>query len=101
MKKDFKDWCIKGASNSCARTLIFDSFSFIAFLSSFFPAPFSLFLLSVLLPFLHFLFGFLSSFVSPFFFALVLSLFFLAHVVSSLAYPTCLGIKCLVVVVVN
>jgi hypothetical protein len=31
------------ASNSCARILIFDSFSFIVFLSKFFFYPFSLF----------------------------------------------------------
>jgi hypothetical protein len=33
------------ASNSCARTLIFGSFSFIAFLSKFFSAPFHYFFL--------------------------------------------------------
>jgi hypothetical protein len=80
--------------------LIFGSFSFIAFLSKFFSRPFSLFDLAF-----YYLFSFFDLvfyrplFSRPFFFALVLSLF-LAHVVSSLAYPTCLGIKGLVVIVV-
>jgi hypothetical protein len=65
---------------------------FIAFYQVFFHALFSLFWLSVLLSFLLFLFGFLSPFVFPLFFALVLYIFFV-HVVSSLAYPTCLRIK--------
>jgi hypothetical protein len=43
---------------------------------------------------------FLSPFIFPFFFALVLHLFFLSHVVSSLAYLNLLENKRLVVVVV-
>jgi hypothetical protein len=59
VKIDLKNWCITKelvldrrveTSNSCARRLIFGSFSFIDFLSSFFH-PFSL---TVLLPFLLF-----------------------------------------------
>jgi fatty acid desaturase len=73
------------ANNLCVRTLIFDSFlllSFVKFFSLF------IFWLSVLLHSLLFWFGFLSPFFSPFLFYLILSLFvFLAHVVSSLAYP--------------
>jgi hypothetical protein len=82
------------ASNLCARTLIFSSFSFIVFLSNIFH-PFSFFWFSVLLPFSVFDLVFLLSFVSPFFFAIVLSIFF-GHVVLSLAYPTCLRLKELV-----
>jgi hypothetical protein len=63
--------------NSCARTLIFGSSLLLPFVKVF-PSLFA-FLLSVLLPFL----------------------LFLTHVVSSLAYPTCLGLKGLDVVVVS
>jgi hypothetical protein len=45
-----------------------------------------------------FLFDFLSPFVFSLFFTLVLYLFF-SHVVLSLTYTTCLGIKGLIVVV--
>jgi hypothetical protein len=58
-----------------------------------FPAPFSLFCLSVLLSFLLFLIWF---FYRPLFFPSFLLLFytlFFAHVVSSLAYPILLGNK--------
>jgi hypothetical protein len=78
------------ASNSCARTLIFGSFSFIVFLSKFFFCSFSLFWLSVLLSFLDLIFyrpSFPPSF-HPCFVPI-----FLAHVVSSLAYPNLLGTK--------
>jgi hypothetical protein len=58
------------ASNSYVRTLIFNSFSFIAFL------PLFIFFLVFysFSPFFNLVF--LSPFVSPFFFALVLTLFF-------------------------
>jgi hypothetical protein len=81
-------------SNSCARTLIFGSFLLLPFVK-FFPHPFSLFLLSVLLSFLLFRFGFLSSFVFPLLFHSCFVPVFLAHVVSSLAYPNLLGNKML------
>jgi hypothetical protein len=90
VKRDLKNWCITKelaldrrveASNSCARRLIFGSFSFINFLSSFFH-PFSL---TVLLPFLLFFdLGFPSVF--PFHFRSCFVPILLAHVVSSLAY---------------
>jgi hypothetical protein len=64
---------------------------FIAFCHVFFPAFFLLCWLSVLLSSLLFLL-FLSSFVFPFFFALILYLCF-SHVVSSLAYPNLFGNK--------
>jgi hypothetical protein len=93
------------ASNSCAKTLIFNSFSFFAVLSVFFLFihPFSLFYALVFLPFLlsfPFLFVFLLPFIppSPLFFTLVLSLFFLLMWVSSIAYPNLFGTKKLVVV---
>jgi hypothetical protein len=59
MKRDLKDWCIikelsldrrVKVSDSCSRTLIFNSFSFIVLLSKN-SRPFLLFGLSVLLPF--------------------------------------------------
>jgi hypothetical protein len=86
------------ASNSYARTLIFGSFLLLSFVKFFSLPLFHFFDLAFYCLF-SFLFGFLSPFVFPLFFALVLYLF-LAHVISSLAYPTCLGIKGLVVVVV-
>jgi hypothetical protein len=64
------------ASNSCARTLIFNSFLLLPFVK-FFP---------------FFDLVFLSPFVFCFFIALCFSFFF-AHVVSSLAYPNLLGNK--------
>jgi hypothetical protein len=45
-------------------------------------------------------FLFLSSFVFPLLFRHCFISVFFAHVVSSLAYPTCLGLKGLVVVVI-
>jgi hypothetical protein len=65
------------ANNSCARTIIFGSFSFIAFLSEFFLfTPFRFFL-NVLMPFLLFQFGFFIALhpPPPLFFALVVSVF--------------------------
>jgi hypothetical protein len=89
---------------TCARTLIFGSFSFITFLSVFyFYSPFfSLFFVCVLVfycisPF--FCLFFYHAWFPPFFFTLVLSVFRLMWV-SSLAYPNLLGTKRLVVVVV-
>jgi hypothetical protein len=84
------------ASNSCARILIFGSFFLLSFVK-FFPYPFFIFFdLAFYCLFSFFLFGFLLPFVFPLFFALVLYLFFyLAHVVSSLAYPNLLGNKML------
>jgi hypothetical protein len=83
------------ASNSCAGTLIFGSFFFIAFCQSFFPPLFAFFLLSVLLSFLLLSnwFLFLSSFVFPLLFRYCFIPVSLAHVVSSLAYPNLLGTK--------
>jgi hypothetical protein len=100
MKRDLNDWCITKELALNRREWKLAIYvpepwssvpSFSCFLSSFFPVTFSLFLLSVLLSFLLFLFDFLSPFF-PFFFALVLYLFF-THVVSSLAYPNLLGNK--------
>jgi hypothetical protein len=83
------------ASNSCDGILIFGSFFFIVFCQSFF-------LLSVLLSFLLLSnwFLFLSSFVFLLLFRHYFISAFLAHVVSSLAYPNLLGTKSLVVVIV-
>jgi hypothetical protein len=65
---------------------------FIAFCQVFFLAPFSLFLTYRFIVFSPFLIWFfLSPFVFPFFFTLVLYLF--SHVVSALAYPNLLGNK--------
>jgi hypothetical protein len=83
------------ANNLCVRTLIFDCFSFIAFLSEFFLlfiCPFSLFcdlMFYCLFPFFGLVF-YHHSFptFSPLFY-----LCFLTHVVSSLAYPNLLGTK--------
>jgi hypothetical protein len=89
------------ASNSCVRTLIFGSFLLLSFVKFFFPCPFFAFFdLAFYCLLSFFLFGFFIAFVFPLFFTLVLYLFFLAHVVSSLAYPNLLGNKRLVVVVV-
>jgi hypothetical protein len=65
------------ASNSCDRTLIFSSFSFIAFLSKFFYAPFHFFDLVFYCLFFFFDLVFYHPLFSLFFFVLVLSLFFL------------------------
>jgi hypothetical protein len=103
MKRDLKDWCIikelsldrrVKVSDSCSRTLIFNSFSFIVLLSKN-SRPFLLFGLSVLLPFslffdlLFYHHSFSPSFSSSF------CPCFLARVVSSLAYPKFLGTKML------
>jgi hypothetical protein len=82
-------------SNSCVRTLTFGSFFFIVFCQSFFPRPFSLFLLSALLSFLLLSnwFLFLSSFVFPLLFQHYFITISLAYVVSALAYPNLLGTK--------
>jgi hypothetical protein len=69
------------ASNSCARTLIFDSLLLLPFVK-FFP----FFDLVFLSPFVF------CFFYLVFFIALCFSFFF-AHVVSSLAYPNLLGNK--------
>jgi hypothetical protein len=85
------------ASNSCAGTLIFDSFFFIVFYQSFFLffRPFSLFLLNVLLSFLLLLnwFLFLSFFIFPLLFRHYFIPVPLDHVVLSLSYPNLLGTK--------
>jgi hypothetical protein len=60
--------------------------------------PFS-FLLVFLLHFLLFRFDFLSPLISPVIFAFILSLFFSSCDLSP-TYPTCLGLKGLVVIVV-
>jgi hypothetical protein len=77
--------------------LIFGSFSFIAFLSKKKISPlFAFFGFRVLLPFPPFLiYLFIALRFPPF-----LPLFFLAYMVSSPAYPTCLGLNDLVVVTV-
>jgi hypothetical protein len=85
-------------SNSCAGTLIFGSIFFIIFCQSFFFlffVPFRFFLLSVLLSFLLLSnwFLFLSFFVFPLLFRRCFIPVSLAHVVSSLAYPSLLGTK--------
>jgi hypothetical protein len=101
VKRDLKDWCITKELALDRRewklaihmTKLWSSVpSFYWLLSSFFRCPFFVFWLSVLLSFLLFYLVFLSPFVFPFFFA---------QVVSSLTYPTCLGIKYLIVVVVG
>jgi hypothetical protein len=78
------------ASNSCAGTLIFGSF--LSSVKVFFPSIF-VFWLSVLLSFLLLSnwFFYRPSFSS--FFNIVLFLFFLSHVVSSLAYLNLLVTK--------
>jgi hypothetical protein len=104
MKRDLKDWCITNelaldrrvkASNLCASTLIFGSF-FLLLFCQVFPRPFSLFDLAFYCLF-SFSIWFLSSFVStPLLFLLFRSYFvpvFLAHVISSLAYPNLLENK--------
>jgi hypothetical protein len=82
------------SSNSCARTLIFGSFFFIVFFSSFYSLLFVFLALCFIAfsPFFDLVF-YRPSF-PPFFFAIVLSCF-LAHVVSSLSYHNLLGIKML------
>jgi hypothetical protein len=83
------------ASNSCARTLIFDS-SFIAFyVVSFFLFihPFSSFF-HFFYSFPPFLFGFLLPVLFSSFFTFVFVFVFLAMWVSSLAYPNLLATKC-------
>jgi hypothetical protein len=75
------------ASNSCAETLIFSSIFFIAFLSSFFPAPFRFFDLAFYCLFSFSDLAFLIPFVFPLLFrSCFVPVFFFAHVVSSLAY---------------
>jgi hypothetical protein len=84
------------ASNSCARILIFSSFSFIAFLLvvSFDPPLFAFLWLSVLLPFPFFVcLVFLSPFVPPPPFHPCFVLVFWLMWVSS--YPNLLGTKSL------
>jgi hypothetical protein len=102
VKRDLKDWCITKelvldrkveASNSCAITLIFDSFLLLPFVTFFFLSLFRFFDLACYCLFSFFYLVFLSPFVFSLFFDLVLYLFFFAHVVSSLAYPNLLGNK--------
>jgi hypothetical protein len=75
---------------SCVRTLIFGSFLLLHFVKFFFLPLFHFFLLSVLLSFLLF---FIWFFYRPLFSPSFSLGFFLAHVVSSLAYPNLLGNK--------
>jgi hypothetical protein len=65
-----------------------------------FPAPFRFLDLAFYCLFSVFDLVSYHTLFSPFFFVLVLSLFFLAHMASSLAYPNLLGNESLVVVVV-
>jgi hypothetical protein len=87
------------ASNSCARTLIFDSFLLLPFVK-FFSPPIFIFYLAFYCLFSFFDLVFYHPLFFLFFFTLVLSLFF-SLVILSLAYPNLLGIKGLVVVVVG
>jgi hypothetical protein len=79
------------------RNLDLRFFLFYYLLSNFF-CPSSLFWLSVLLSFLLFWINFLSYFVFPFLFWHCFIHVSLIHVISSLAYPTWLELKCLIVV---
>jgi hypothetical protein len=74
------------ASNLCSRTLIFGSFSFIVFLSKKFPPLFCFFFCLVF----YCIFLIFYLLFHPWF-----ALIFLAHVVSSLAYPNLVGTKML------
>jgi hypothetical protein len=71
MKRDWKDWTITKerveANNSCARTLIFSSSSFIAFFVKhfLFICPFSHFYISVFIAFFTFLFSFFIALRFP------------------------------------
>jgi hypothetical protein len=103
VRRDLKDWCITkdlaldrrewklaihvSEPGSLVPSLLLPFYQVISH-------PFLFFLLSVLLPFLLFRFGFLSSFV---FTPLLFRSCFVP--ISSLAYPNLLGIKGLVVVV--
>jgi hypothetical protein len=64
----------------------------LSFCQVFFP-PLFVFLLNVLLLFFFFDLFFYHPLFFPFFFAFVLSLYFLVHVVSFLAYPNLFGTK--------
>jgi hypothetical protein len=93
-------------SNSCGRILIFGFYSFIVFLCLFFLFPFirhllPFYILVFLLPFPPFTIGFFI--VLPFFpiFSCVFVSVFRLIWFSSLAYPTCLVLKGLIVVVVG
>jgi hypothetical protein len=107
VKRDLKDWCITKKLTLDRREYklaihVSESWSLVhsfycLVVKSFFR-PFSLFWLSVLLSFLLFLIYFFIAFCFPHSFSLLFCSCFLAHVVSSLTYPTCLWIKDLVVV---
>jgi hypothetical protein len=86
------------ASNSCARTLIIGSFFLLSFVKFFFYAPFLLFDLAFYCLFSFFDLIFYRPLFSPSFCSCFIHFF--THVISSLAYSTCLGIKWLIVVVV-
>jgi hypothetical protein len=115
VKRDLKDWSItKGlaldkrveASNSCARTLIFGSFYFIAFLLVFsFYLPLFIFCgLMFYCLFLFFGLVFLLPFVSPLLFHPCFVSVFRLMWVSFLAYPNLLGTKrlgCCCITVMN
>jgi hypothetical protein len=72
---------------------------FYCLFTKFFPASFYFFYLAFYCLFSFFNLVFLSPLVSSTF-LLLFVLVFLTHVISSLAYPTCLRLKCLVVIVV-
>jgi hypothetical protein len=85
MKRDLKDWCITKELVLDGRELkvaihvpepLSSVPSFYCLFVKFFPTPFHFFDLAFYCLFSFFLFGFLSPFVSPSFFALVLFLFF-------------------------
>jgi hypothetical protein len=86
VKRDLKDWCITNELTLDRRGWKlgihvpehwFSVPSFYYLFVKFFPLPFSLFWLSVLLPLSFFNLVFYRSLFSPLFFALVMSLFFL------------------------
>jgi hypothetical protein len=85
---------LQEASNLCVKTLIFGSFSFIAFLSSVFPPLFT-FLFSVYCLFSFFDLVFITLCFPPSF-SLLFYPFFLTHVVLFLAYPNLLETKMIV-----
>jgi hypothetical protein len=86
------------ASNSCARTLIIGSFLLLSFVKKKFYAPFLLFDLAFYCLFSFFDLVFYRPLFSPSFYSCFIHFFI--RVILSLAYPTCLGIKCLIVVVI-
>jgi hypothetical protein len=100
MKRVLKDWCItkelaldkRGWKLMCQNLDLWFFFFLFPFCQVF-PTPFHFFDLVFYCLFSFFELVSYRPLFPPFFFALVLSLYFLARVVSSLPYPTCLGLK--------